>query len=568
MASPDDRKVVQPASTSSHGPSESPPSDVEAPQQRGVTRIEALYKVLGKGALGVWVFYVAIAAICYLTGLEGSTTGRYTPIVTSAFNDHSALATIATAEGIMTAVCKPFIAKVADITSRQHAYLVVTTLYVLGFVIIASARNITAVCIGRVLSTLGSAGLDLITDIIVADLTPLQWRGVMTALTSAPYIINAYVGSEIATHFIDMKNGWRWGYGMFCIMIPSVMTPALCVLFWADRKAQRQGLLSFSASPYDTRSFFQLVREFAIQIDLFGLLLLGFAWSLIFLPFTLAKNAKGGYDNPSMIAMLCVGFVLLIGFGIWEKFFARVPMMPKRILTNRTFQMAVTIDIFYFMSGTLRSTYYSSYVYIVTNWNTRQWNYFLTTETVGLCVFGICAGLLQRATHRYKWIQLTGICIRMLGMGITIYARGPNATTVALVWTQILISMGGACSVVGTRVASQGSVPHQDLATVIALLSLWTKLGGAMGSAIAGAVWTGNMLPNMERELPQVSQTILKSLYASITTVKTKYAFGSEVRNGVIRAYDKTVLPLFVSSLCISKSFRSPTLPFPVRMAR
>ena len=60
---------------------------------------------------------------------------------------------------------------------------------------------------------------------------------------------------------------------------------------------------------------------------------------------------------------------------------------------------------------------------------------------------------------------------------------------VALVWTQILISLGGAFSVVGSRVATQASVPHQDMATVIALLALWTKIGGAIGSAISTAIW-------------------------------------------------------------------------------
>lgn len=50
--------------------------------------------------------------------------------------------------------------------------------------------------------------------------------------------------------------------------------------------------------------------------------------------------------------------------------------------------------------------------------------------------------------------------------------------------------LGGAFSVVGSRVASQASVPHQDMAQVIALLSLWTSLGGSLGTSIAAAVWT------------------------------------------------------------------------------
>lgn len=72
--------------------------------------------------------------------------------------------------------------------------------------------------------------------------------------------------------------------------------------------------------------------------------------------------------------------------------------------------------------------------------------------------------------------------------------RSPNIdmalySDVALVWTQILISLGGAFSVVGSRVATQASVPHQDMATVIAQLALWTKIGGAIGSAVATAIW-------------------------------------------------------------------------------
>lgn len=59
----------------------------------------------------------------------------------------------------------------------------------------------------------------------------------------------------------------------------------------------------------------------------------------------------------------------------------------------------------------------------------------------------------------------------------------------ALVLVQILFSLGGSCIATGSRVASQASVPHQDLATVIALLSLWTRIGAAAGSAIATAVW-------------------------------------------------------------------------------
>ena len=36
--------------------------------------------------------------------------------------------------------------------------------------------------------------------------------------------------------------------------------------------------------------------------------------------------------------------------------------------------------------------------------STQNWVFFNNTTTVGLCVFGLLAGAIQRATHRYKVI--------------------------------------------------------------------------------------------------------------------------------------------------------------------
>jgi hypothetical protein len=63
---------------------------------------------------------------------------------------------------------------------------------------------------------------------------------------------------------------------------------------------------------------------------------------------------------------------------------------------------ALIIDVTYMMSGNMRSTYYSSWVYVVKDWSLENWTYFTNTLTVGLCVFGLLAGLILRATHRYK----------------------------------------------------------------------------------------------------------------------------------------------------------------------
>ena len=89
------------------------------------------------------------------------------------------------------------------------------------------------------------------------------------------------------------------------IIMPAVMAPALMVLFWADIKAKKLGVLSIAASSYDRRvkgkekrlTWWQLTRNWWVQIDAVGLILLGVGWALVLLPFTLYRHAEDGWEN-------------------------------------------------------------------------------------------------------------------------------------------------------------------------------------------------------------------------------------------------------------------------------
>lgn len=56
------------------------------------------------------------------------------------------------------------------------------------------------------------SGLQLLTQIIIADITVLKWRGLVSSLVSAPFIINAFVGSLISSSVLE-HSSWRWGCG-------------------------------------------------------------------------------------------------------------------------------------------------------------------------------------------------------------------------------------------------------------------------------------------------------------------------------------------------------------------
>lgn len=250
----------------------------------------------------------------------------------------------------------------------------------MGYLLITFSATIFQFSAGRVIATVGEAGLGLVTDIILADLSPLQWRvslweetfsdqqtsihcssllplrsplstqqGLIHSLTAAPNLIFSFVGANLAGFFIDNGN-WRLGYGMFVIIIPTLVLPAILILFKADRLASMKGETSFAASPYERRmrelsdpnggirkiGWNQLIKRYAIEMDLIGLILLGTSFSLIFLPFSLAPDARNGWENGDMMTMLILGPTLFLFFIIYEIKWAPCKLMPMRILTNKT----------------------------------------------------------------------------------------------------------------------------------------------------------------------------------------------------------------------------------------
>ncbi|CAG8109384.1 unnamed protein product [Penicillium salamii] len=532
--------------------------------QSGVSSVEAFNRVLyhsgkkGKVLLITLVFSIGLTMFAY--ALDQGITSQFNTMATSSFSMHAELGAVNTASQIIRAISKPFIGKLADITSRPTTYLVVLVFYAVGFAVAASCTNLAAYTVGICFTAFGKSGLDLLSDIIVGDLTTLQWRAFWGGMLSTPFLVTTFVNGFIAESFIPEK--WRWGLGMFAIMVPVLLIPAIWNLYGMQHKAKKAGMISMGDSGnarkhgeqvHGVSAYASLAWRGIIEIDLAGLVLLGLAFSLILLPFTLAQSAKGGWSNASMIAMLVCGLVILVLFGIFEVWFAPKPIMTRRILKNKAFLAAVMVDIFNQMASATRNNYFSSYIYIIKPWSNYVWTVFLGTTTLCLCLFSPLGGLLHAKTHRYKTLMVTGAVLKLIGYAILI--TGSNRSTEktgALVASQILLGTG-ALTVIGARVGSQASVPHEDMATVISNLSLWSTLGSSVGYTIASSIWTEKMLAYMRDECPTgTPESTLKKIYGSIKVLRTKYEWDDPIRQGAVRAYTRTNGVIFITATLLA----------------
>ncbi|KAA8904314.1 hypothetical protein TRICI_005540 [Trichomonascus ciferrii] len=123
--------------------------------------------------------------------------------------------------------------------------------------------------------------------------------------------------------------------------------------------------------------------------------------------------------------------------------------------------------------------------------------------------------------------------------------------TSQLVCLQLLTGVGGAFSLVGSRVASQASVPHDNLAIAVSLLSLFRTLGSVIGSTAATQIWTYQMPRLLRIYLPEhVTDNQIMNLFHDETYFRY-YNMEGKIRQGAIIASSKAMWYLFTPALAI-----------------
>lgn len=529
----------------------------EYEKSRGVLRIENVKILMDDAAHGKAItiaFCICLLIISWAAALDSSTTYNYQVPATSSFDKHSMISTVGIATSIISSVMRPILGKISDITSRPLCYVLSVTLYTVGIICAAASNNIATYVVGEVLTTVGSTGISYMNSLIVADLTTLKWRGFVRSILSTPYIINVWFSGLIVDAILG--SNWRWGYGMFAILIPVVVLPAIGVLQYFEHKAQK--LIPKDNKP--KKPVGKIIWDACIEVDAFGLIVLGFGWSLLLLPFSLYIYAKGGWNNPSIIAMIIVGGVLLMFYVLYEIKWAPYPSMPKRVVFNKTFITAALLDFLYQLAGGVRAQYLSSILLISKDWSYQNWTYFNNTLTISLCFFGFVAGAICRITHRYKYLQILGLVIKLVGYCIDVRQGGEVANTATFVMCQILIGMGGSFTVIGTQTSSEASVPHNDLSLVIAILGLWSSIGAAIGKCISGPIWTSKVPGLLAKYMPDtVTPEEVYGYFNDLQSLRD-FDYDDPIRQGAIKAYSYVsvylfVIPVPISFICLILGF-------------
>lgn len=267
-----------------------------------------------------------------------------------------------------------------------------------------------------------------------------------------------------------------------------------------------------------------------------GAFLLATGLVVFLLPFTLADSAPHGWSTGYIIAMLIVGFVLLVLFALHERYTASTPFLPFHLLTSRTVLGACLLSFTYQISYYAWNSYWTSFLQVVTHLSIAEAGYVASTFDVLSGVLLLSVGLVISKTGYFRWMLFVAVPLYILGQGLMIYFRQPGTSVGWLVMCQIFIAVGGAVIILCEQIAVMAASDHQHIATVLALLNIFGWLGGAVGSAICGAIWTNSFPQALAALVPEDALESLEDIIGSLD-VQLSYEMGSPTRVAIERAY-------------------------------
>jgi MFS family permease len=444
--------------------------------------------------------------------LDNSTVYIYQNYATSSFNKLSLVSSLGTAGSIIYAVIKPTIAKLSNVVGRGETYLFTISCYILGYILCASAKSINTYAAGYVFYSIGQSGTNTMNDIVISDISTARQRGLAIGISFFPFLVMPWVSAFIIDSVVSPNGiGWRWGIGMLAIIMPFCASFIITTLLYFQRKAKKAGIVITSKLT---------VYEFCSLIDLGGTILFSGGFAMLLLPLTLASTTTSRWRTPWIDVLIALGGVLLIALPFYEKFVAKHPIIPVYYFKNMSIVTSILLIATDTMGFSCSHTYLYTWSVVAHNFSARSATFYIYTNGVTQCLFGIVAGLIMLKTRRYKWLLMGAVVIRLVGYGVMIRLREANNSTAELFIVQLIQGIGSGIIQTAVVVSAQVSVTHTQMAQITALIICCSFLGGSIGSSISGGIYTSTFKDELRKQLGSgATSTVVDTLFNSIVGV-------------------------------------------------
>ncbi len=315
---------------------------------------------------------------------------------------------------------------------------------------------------------MGGGGLTAISTFVASDFVPLRRRGLWQGFGNVCYGIGSGLGGVFGGWVNDM---WGWRVA-FLIQVPLVVFSGTLIYFTVDVPVK------------DTN------KPNLKRVDFLGAITL--VTTLVLL--LVALNSGGNqvsWTHPLVLTTLPLSAASLGIFIYVEEYVASEPIIPVRLLLNRTVASACLTNWFLTMS-LYAFLFFGPIFFQVQGMSTTAAGARLIPQSLGSAVGSLGSGFIMNKTGRYYYLNVAFEGTFVLG--------GALISTLMLTtpaWPPFLyfflsgVGYGGMLTI--TLLALISAVDHKHQAVITSASYAFRSTGSTIGITIASAVFQ-NML--------------------------------------------------------------------------
>lgn len=478
------------------------------------------------------------AFLCgYGYGLDAKLRSVYTTYATNSYKMHSLLSTVGVINLVIGAISQIVYARLSDVFGRLTLFMTAIVFYAVGTIIQSQAYDVQRYAAGAVFYKIGYFGVFLLLMVILADFSSLKWRLFYTFVPTWPFIINTWISGNI-TDAADPLNNWSWDIAMWSFIFPLSCLPIICCMLhmrFRARKTDEWKELSSQKSFYRTHGFVQTMVQLFWKLDIPGISLVSLIFTGILVPLTLAGGVSAKWNNPRLIAPFVLGFALIPFFVLWESKYARDPVVPFKLLADRGVWAALSISFLAYFVYQMAAGYLYTILLVAINVSVKSATRITSINVFTSNILSFFFGLLVTRVKRLKPFIVFGAFLYMLATGLLYRFRSGEESYSGIVGAMVVWGIGNTMMSYPVVVSLQSITSHENMATVIALFYAVYRIGGAVGSAVSGAIWTQILYKKLLENLGDPA--LAASAYGSPLAFIQLHPWGSPTRIAMVDAY-------------------------------
>ncbi len=411
--------------------------------------------------------------VMFLAALDQTIVATALPTIVGDLGGLNHISWVVTAYLLAQTVVTPLYGKLGDQYGRKIVLQSALLVFLTGSALCGLSQSLDELIAFRALQGLGGGGLIVSAQAAIGDVVPPRQRGRYTGLFGAVFGL-ASIAGPLLGGFLTSHLSWRW---IFYVNLP-LGAFALFVLGAALPTASER------------------VHH---VIDYLGTAVLAAGLSAIVLLASLGGTTVA-WGSTLIIGLGVAGVVLLAIFAVVERR-AREPVLPPRLLRNNVFAMtsAVGFVVGFALFGAV--TYLPLFLQVVKGASPTGSGLQLVPLMGGLLITSIGAGRVITRTGHYKPFPIAGTAVMVVGLYLlSTLGLASSHTTIFAFMFVLGLGLGMVMQVL--VLAVQNAVEYSDLGVATSGATLFRSIGGSLGTATLGAVFSNRLHSELRSILP------------------------------------------------------------------